>query len=888
MTKGNLSGARRGTYTRGSGRRRLRRTLAVVALALAPAAPLACDGDPGTGPEDDDADRGLAAVSITPSEATLEARRDTVDLGVSGRTPSGREIEDFFVYWSATRPGVVDVDRVGLVTARDTGRTRIVAVLRENDPGSRVLAADTALVAVTGLVAETVLRPPGASLESVGDTVGFRAEAVDAAGIEVEGVTFAFASTDTAVLTLGSDDGRTVVATAADTGTARVVATPSTGPRGRAPVEVARPEPRVDAVRPDTLTEGEPANVRGRHLESVVSAPVVRVDGLVAEVTAVADTALRIRVPRFGCRPLRPVEVRVVVADDTTEAVPAVLRPDEPRVDLSPGERRVLRGPDDELCLQFGESSSSEEYLVGVQSLSTVPGITSMVLTSETGGSSPGEVGAAPPDVPARRRAGDATGGRLLPADLPSRRPRPEARIREWELEHLAPRTEASLPRRARGGDGPPVARSHGPGGGPSVPGSVAEGDTVELRVPDVDADDYCAEYRTVRGVVREIGARGIWVEDTANPSSGYGADDWTAMSARFDELVYPVDTEYFGRPTDVDGNGRVVLVVTRVVNEAGYLGFVFAGDLFPRTGSSGSGCATSDEGEVAYLVAPDPEGIHGRPWTARELRDDNPRLAAHELAHVIQFGVRMACGACDWMPAFVSEGQAVVAEEVTAHEASGRAPGNEYGAGVVWEGTHAEWYDHRFVDLTRYHGWGGSQGRVEGAPEECSWLARDWAGPCLGSRGVYGVPSTVMRWMADHFGPEHPGGEAGFFRDMTASTEVGYANWEELTGLTMGEILAYWAPALWTDGRVPVADPMMTLPSWDLADIFDAVIPEARLRPHRRSFTDFREELGVNAGSSAYYLVAGDARPPTAVGVRAPDDSRRLGHVQVWVVRTR
>ena len=101
---------------------------------------------------------------------------------------------------------------------------------------------------------------------------------------------------------------------------------------------------------------------------------------------------------------------------------------------------------------------------------------------------------------------------------------------------------------------------------------------------------------------------------------------DSDSISARsrgrsFDNNTFVTDSSYFGNPSDVDGNGRIILLFTGEVNKltpadspGGFVGgFFFAGDYFPKTGPVDQSCTESNNGEIVYLLAPDPTGTSPR-----------------------------------------------------------------------------------------------------------------------------------------------------------------------------------------------------------------------------------------------------------------------------------
>ncbi len=857
---------------------------ALVALSVA-----ACSG--GTGPDDDDDGTGAAQVTVSPAAEILTALGAAVNLSVSGTTSGGEAISDSDVVWTSTDEAVASVNEVGLVQARANGTTQVVAALADG------AAADTAEITVDQEVVAVRVSPDDVSLPAVGDTAHFAASAEDPNGNEVEkDLSFAWSSTDTLVLTVDEDG----VATARDTGEAEVVATVSDS-SGRARVEVARPDPEITEVSPETLEEGGPAVIRGSAFGDDASRVEVLIDGEPAAVTAFSSTEIQVTVPRYDCRPPRDVQVEVIVGGDASDPAPSAVRPDEDPTELAVGEQLVISRPDEDFCVRLDGTSVEETYLVGIQAVTQSLGATSAQVTLDRGdadvaasttGGTPGasaDEGGRGGLVPSTATRGAATAGLFPDASTP------EIRLREWERRHLGPHLSSSIPRR-RGADGPPRARSTTDEEGEqplaaSIGSNPSEGDTVPIRVPDLTADDACASFEEISAVVRKVGTRGIWLEDVDNPDGGFSSNDYQEMSDQFDDPVHGTLTDYFGEPTDIDSNDRVAVVVTKTLNEfGGVLGFVFGGDLFPRESDSGTSCSSSDEGELTYTLAPDPEGTFGDTVSVESMRRAYPGLVAHEVTHVIQFGRRFECSACDFPVIWITEGQATLAEEVAGHAVSGRTTGQNYGFEVAFDpddSDDSDWYRDIFVDLAVYYGFRSQNEQEEDAPHRCTWQMPRWDGPCIGGRGVYGVPATLLRWINDHQGPGYPGGEQALQRDITGNDDLGFANLEEVTGESMKSLLADWGPMLWTDDRVSGVPDRLTLPSWDMVDVFSNLVTTARLSPAVYDFSGFSETVGVNAGSAAYFVVGGSDRPPVTLRARTTGDSELPSHMQMWVVRT-
>ncbi|MEO7997852.1 MAG: hypothetical protein ABI852_10430, partial [Gemmatimonadaceae bacterium] len=89
------------------------------------------------------------------------------------------------------------------------------------------------------------------------------------------------------------------------------------------------------------------------------------------------------------------------------------------------------------------------------------------------------------------------------------------------------------------------------------IPGTVAVGSLVTL---NSNGDQACtnADMRAAR--VMAVGRKAIVVADTLNPTNGYTQAEYASIATTFDDVVDAIDTKAFGQPSDIDGNGHVVL----------------------------------------------------------------------------------------------------------------------------------------------------------------------------------------------------------------------------------------------------------------------------------------------------------------------------------------
>ena len=215
------------------------------------------------------------------------------------------------------------------------------------------------------------------------------------------------------------------------------------------------------------------------------------------------------------------------------------------------------------------------------------------------------------------------------------------------------------------------------------LPASLKVGDLVRV---NVNAVDGCTngKYRIAR--VEAIGDKSMILADTLNPKGGFTATDFQRYAAKFDTLVYPLDEGAFGAPTDIDNNGRVGIIFTGAVNEltpagsTSYVGgFTFSRDLFPKLASArAQACATSNQGEYFYSLAPDPLGtINTNRRTAGFVDSVTVPVLAHELQHLINASRKLYVNitADAFEVTWLDEGLAHVAEELLFYRESGTAP---------------------------------------------------------------------------------------------------------------------------------------------------------------------------------------------------------------------
>jgi hypothetical protein len=422
-----------------------------------------------------------------------------------------------------------------------------------------------------------------------------------------------------------------------------------------------------------------------------------------------------------------------------------------------------------------------------------------------------------------------------------------------------------------------------------AIPSSAQVGDVVTLNVSQSPCDAPVRHgFR-----VAAVGAKSIVLADTLNPAGGFTTADYQRFAARFDTLVYPLDVGTFGAPSDLDANGKVAVLFTESVNEltppnaSSYVGgFFHPRDLFPRQATTDLGaCPTSNEGEMFYMLVPDPAGtINGNVRSVPFVDTVTVSVIAHEFQHLINAGRRLYVNtsAQDFEETWLNEGLSHVAEELLYYRESGMQPRRNYDDAAIRTdpAKYAIWKSDassNFARLLQY---------VE-APSAASPLDPDDA---LATRGA---TWSFLRYAVDRLFPS----DVDVWARFDNSTNTGLLTIQDAL-LTDGRpLLADFAVANYLDDLGVTADPRWLHASWNYRDIFSTTFgtrvgnvftPNGYYPIALDGLADDVASTASIRGSSAGYFrltipAGGEALLTFATGQGAPDPA-----LQFIVVRTR
>jgi len=345
-------------------------------------------------------------------------------------------------------------------------------------------------------------------------------------------------------------------------------------------------------------------------------------------------------------------------------------------------------------------------------------------------------------------------------------------------------------------------------------------GDVLRL---NVNANVACSNADIKSGRVAAVGTKSIIVSDTENPTGGYTDAEYASIAATFDTLVFPMDTTAFGAPTNISGYGKIILLYTRAVNAltpsgAGYTigGFFFARDLYPKTAKNGlAACAASNEAEMFYLLAPDPNGTVN---TNRRTKDEvtllNLTTIAHEFQHLINSSRRLYVntGARPNEETWLDEGLSHLAEELLYFRITGVTSRQNLGlTDVAGNATRSDQFrNYASQNFSRFYSY-------LIAPEVNSPYAPNDSLPTRGAIWNF------LRYAAGRQGAD---GEAPFLRSLVNSNTTGVANLQNvLSGGQFADYLRDWSVSLIADDFSPSTTAALSqsyiMPSWNFRSIF-------------------------------------------------------------------
>jgi hypothetical protein len=261
---------------------------------------------------------------------------------------------------------------------------------------------------------------------------------------------------------------------------------------------------------------------------------------------------------------------------------------------------------------------------------------------------------------------------------------------------------------------------------------------------------------------------------DNAAPQPGLTDADLNTLRTVFDTRLYETDTLAFGRESDIDNNGMVIVLMSAKVNamvtqmDCSTTGFV-AGYFFGADLITTPPFATGNNGEIFYSIVPDPGATLSCAHPISDVAQLVPVTFVHEFQHMISFNQHFLKRGAFPEDLWLNEGLSHYAEEL--------------GGRTYLPADTVSYCRHVWGDLT-------NAGRYLTAPEG-SFLVDTSGIGSIAARGAYWL---FVRYLVDQFATDTSfAGASAFTRKLEQTTLTGVANVSAATGVAFPTLVERW-----------------------------------------------------------------------------------------------
>ena len=316
-----------------------------------------------------------------------------------------------------------------------------------------------------------------------------------------------------------------------------------------------------------------------------------------------------------------------------------------------------------------------------------------------------------------------------------------------------------------------------------------------DLRSFHVCSNLTCSAFQTANARARAVNSKVAIFVDTLT-AAGLDSIALDTLAAQFDTRLYATDTAAFGRESDIDANGIVIVLMTPIVNrlvtkasceqtQSFVAGFFYGGDLLsvPNTNS----------GEIFYSLVPDAAATYSCAHTATQVQRIVPVTFIHEFQHMISFNEHVLVRGGNGEVLWLNEGFSHFAEELGGRTyASGTAEFSRFVIGNLFNA-------YGYLDSTSKH----------------FLLPTDG----IGSLEERGAAWLFVRYIVDQFaGDTSVASWNTFTRTMVRTTQTGAANVAAATGQSFTTVANRWVLANYVSDLPAFTTPSeLEYKSWNL-----------------------------------------------------------------------
>jgi hypothetical protein len=322
-----------------------------------------------------------------------------------------------------------------------------------------------------------------------------------------------------------------------------------------------------------------------------------------------------------------------------------------------------------------------------------------------------------------------------------------------------------------------------------------------------VCANLLCNAFTKVGAEAVAVGQHIAIFVDTLDLGVGLVMADYDSLVTMFDTRLYPIDTLAFGRESDVDANGVVLVVMTRAINRlvtsqqcgtSGYVtGYFYGADVDPGNAQN----TNFNHGEVFYALVADPAGTHSCAHPVSQIKRVVPITFVHEFQHMISYNQHVLQRSGFSEVLWLNEGLSHYAEEL-----AGRSflPGNDTAFSRYLQGNVTNAY--QYLDNTGSHFLVATAGSGSLAERGSAWL--------------------FVRYLVDQFATDTTAAAWSVVtRGLLLTSQTGAANVVTRTGQPFDLTVARWALTNWVSDLSGFATPAeLRYRSWGFRTTFDSL----------------------------------------------------------------
>jgi len=294
---------------------------------------------------------------------------------------------------------------------------------------------------------------------------------------------------------------------------------------------------------------------------------------------------------------------------------------------------------------------------------------------------------------------------------------------------------------------------------------------------------DAASSYAHITATLRYTGTKCLVYSDNDTlPNGNFTQAHFDLFGQTYDQSIEATNVTYFGPYSDVDGNGKLIMLISPVVNRlqepdcggadctCGFIaGFFNPRDLY---GTPPVTSGTTNHAEIIYLLAADPNGVWDCQFPVDATAAENLGTIPHEHQHLTSFSWRIFHEGGTVQATWLEEGMAHMAEDLNGDNSSNIGRGKLYRA---------------------------DPGAVSLEDNTASLQQRG---------GIY----LMLRLLADRYG-------TGILKQIVQSNCTGRACIQNVTGVPFDDAMAEFLAAQYLSGRGITSDDRYNYDSIDITD---------------------------------------------------------------------